>query len=95
MRMVLGSLLRSFDELRDLIGRILAGEVDKPGSVARKTVSITQDLTPHDLQEFLKLKAVAWRNNPLSGSDGSIIVLGKRLGLYSSEIIPLAPTSLG
>lgn len=85
----------SSDELRDLVGRILAGEVDKPGSVSRKTVSIAQDLTPHNLQEFLKLRAVAWRNNPRSANDGCMIVLGKRLGLYDTEFISFGSDEIG
>ena len=89
------SKFTSSEELRDLLGRILAGEVDKPGSVSRKTVSVAQDLTPHNLQEFLKLRAVAWRNNPRSENDGCIVVLGKRLGLYATEFISFGSDEIG
>lgn len=85
----------SSDELRDLIGRILAGEVDKPGSVSRKAVSIAQDLTPHNVQEFLKLRAVAWRTSPRSENDGCVIVLGKQLGLYGTEFISIGSDEIG
>ena len=89
------SKFTSSEELRDLLGRILAGEVDKPGSVSRKAVSVAQDLTPRNLQEFLKLRAVAWRNDPRSENDGCIVVLGKRLGLYDTEFISFDSDEIG
>ena len=52
----------SSKELRDLLGRILASDVSKPGSVSRRAVSLAQDLTPNDLREFLKLRAVFWHD---------------------------------
>ena len=89
------SKFTSSDELRDLLGRILAGEVDKPGSVSRKAVSVAQDLTPRNLQEFLKLRAVVWRNNSGSENSSCIVVLGKRLGLYTTEFISFGSEEVG
>ena len=44
------------EELRDLLGRILNEDVNQQGSVSKRAVSVAQDLTSHDLQEFLKLR---------------------------------------
>lgn len=76
----------SRDELRDLLGRILAGEVDKPGSFSRQTVTIAQNLTTENLHEFLKLRAVSWR---LILPEGGILcfAIGERTGLYSQEFL--------
>lgn len=46
--------------LRDLLSRILAGDVDQPGSVSPITVSVAKNLNREVLRRFLKLRAVAW-----------------------------------
>ena len=61
----------SSKELRDLLGRILASDVSKPGSVSRRAVSLAQDLTPNDLREFLKLRAVFWHDPTSAASSQS------------------------
>ena len=48
------------EELRDLLGRILAEDVHNPRAVSRRAVSVAQDLTPDDLVEFLKLRSATW-----------------------------------
>ena len=48
------------EELRDLLSRILVSDVRQPGSVSRRAVSIAENLSPAELQEFLKLRQVAW-----------------------------------
>ena len=58
----------SYEELRDLLGRVLASDTSNPDSVSKRAVSVAQDLTPNDLQEFLKLRAVAWRGTDASHS---------------------------
>lgn len=46
--------------LRDLLGRILAGDVDRPGSVSPITVSVAKNLNHDVLSRFLRLRAVTW-----------------------------------
>ena len=84
----------SSKELRDLLGRILASDVSKPGSVSRRAVSLAQDLTPNDLREFLKLRAVFW-HDPTSAASGHLLVLGKRLGLYAGEFLSFGSDEIG
>ena len=84
----------SSEELRDLLGRILSSDVGEPGSVSRRAVSVAQDLTPNDLREFLKLRAVTWRYTGLEFS-GHILVLGKRLGIYASDFLSFDSEEVG
>lgn len=74
----------STEELRDLLGRVLAGDVSKPGSVSRRAVSVAQDLTPSDLREFLKLRSATWLNDDPAVL-GCLLILGPQSGMYSSE----------
>ena len=41
----------------------LAGDIDDPGSISRRTVSVAEDLSSLDLQEFLKTQVsyLGWR----------------------------------
>ena len=82
------------EELRDLLGRILAEEVNEPGSVSVRAVSVAKDLSPNDLREFLKLRAVAWRGFE-PGDDSCFLVLGKTPNLYSSEFLSFGSVELG
>ena len=77
-------------ELRDMLGRIVANDIDHPGSVSTRSVSIAKDLTAHDLREFLKLRRAAW-----SHDNGITVVLGPRIGLYSAEFISFDSSKLG
>jgi hypothetical protein len=45
----------SNEELQNLWGRLLAGEVSSPGSCSRKTLTILKDLSPLDAQLFIKV----------------------------------------
>ena len=82
------------EELRDLLGRILAEEVGEPGSVSSRAVSVAKDLTPNDLREFLKLRAVVWQG--ADPDDNSFfLVLGKTPNLYSSEFLSIGSVELG
>ena len=82
------------EELRDLLGRILAGDVAKPGSVSRRTVSVAQDLSFEDLQEFLKLRLAAWSIlHPDFGT--CFLILGKRQGVYGTEFISFGSDEIG
>ena len=84
----------SAEELRDLIGRILVGDVGKPGSVSRRAVSVSQDLPAAVLEEFLKLRSVTWTSG--EGSDRTcMLVMGKRLGLYDQEFLSFGPDEIG
>ncbi len=82
------------EELRDLLGRILASDVAKPNSVSRRAVSVAQDLTPRDLQQFLKLRAATWRDTHPE-SERCVLVLGKRRGLYSEDFISIGSGEIG
>ena len=82
------------EELRDLLGRILAEEVSEPGSVSSRAVSVAKDLSPNDLREFLKLKAVAWQGAD-PGDDSCFLVLGKKPNLYSSEFLSFGSDEVG
>ena len=82
------------EELRDLLGRILAEEVSEPGSVSGRAVSIAKDLSPKDLREFLKLKAVTWQGTD-PGDDSCFLVLGKTPNLFSSEFLSFGVIELG
>lgn len=55
--------------LRDLLGRILAGDVDRPGSVSPITVSVAKNLNPEVLRKFLRLRAVTWTWVEIDGTD--------------------------
>ena len=88
------SKFTSSNELRDLLGRILAGDLRKTDSVSRRAVSVAQDLSPQDLEEFLKLRSVAWRVGNLEYGE-LVLVLGKRLGLYDSEFLSISSDEIG
>ena len=99
---VLGATLEaskfiSSDELRDLLGRILAGDLYNPGSVSRRAVSIAQDLTAEQLEEFLLLRAVAWyRMEEETGAKaGPILVMGERTGMYSERFLSFGSDEIG
>ena len=91
------SKFTSSDELRDLLGRILAGDLYKPGSVSRRAVSIAQDLTAEQLQEFLLLKAVGWYSvdEETGVREGPILVMGERTGMYGERFISFDSEAIG
>ena len=88
------SRFTSADELRDLLGRILAGEVDKPGSFSRQTVSIAQNLTTENLHEFLKIRAVSWEH-VLPEEEDILLVMGKRGNLYGQKFLSVDWETIG
>ena len=57
------------DELRDLLGKIIRGELDRADSTPRSTIAIVETLTSTELKLFLRLRRVLWqdigRNEPL------------------------------
>lgn len=82
------------DEIRNLLGRILAGDLDRPGSVSRRTVSVAGDLSPQDLSEFLKLRSVTWTfDHP--DADACLLVLGPRVQQYGSTFIAFDSDTIG
>ena len=87
----------SSDELRNLLGRILAGDLHKPGSVSRRAVSIAQDLTPEQLEEFLLLRAVAWYrvDEETDARDGPFLVMGTRVGMYDEGFLSFDSDEIG
>ena len=82
------------EELRDLLGRILAEDVSEPGSVSSRAVSVAKDLSANDLREFLKLRTVAWRGAD-PDDDSCFLVLGKTPHLYSLEFLSFGSVELG
>ena len=82
------------EELRDLLGRILAEEVSESGSVSSRAVSIARDLSPTDLREFLKLRAVAWRGAD-PADDSCFLVLGKTPNLSAPEFLSFGSVEVG
>ena len=75
----------STEELRDLLGRILAGDVQEPGSISTRAVSIAQDLSTDDLRRFLGLRAVSWR--VLSHDGPKMIIMGKRVHIHGLSFL--------
>ena len=84
----------SNEELRDLLGRLLNEDVSCPGSVSRRTVSVAQDLTPLDLQEFLKLRAVSWRVQATDPKE-CFVVVGPLVSMFGVESISFDPEKIG
>lgn len=82
------------EELRDLLGRILVADVNEPGSVSKRAVSVAQDLTPHGLVEFLKLRAATWRVHS-SDAHGLMLAIGPRTGLFGGQFISFDSDKLG
>lgn len=60
----------SSDELRDLLVRIIKGELDNP-STPRSSVEIANGLNREDLKIFLLLRRVLWYDYISDASDGS------------------------
>ena len=68
--------------------------MSEPGLVSNRAVSIAKDLSPNDLREFLKLRAVAWQGAD-PGDDSCFLVLGKTPNLYSSDFLSFGSVELG
>lgn len=71
------------EDLRNLLGRILASDVQEPGSVSRRTVSIAENLSPTDLREFMKLRSIAWRT--FDSDVDYLLIVGERSSLFFGE----------
>ena len=84
----------SSDELRDLLGRILASDIGQPGSVSRRAVSVAQDLTPTDLAEFLKLRSATWRTSELGKTD-FLLVIGRESSFRGDKFISFGSKEMG
>jgi hypothetical protein len=48
------------EQMQQLWGRILAGEVARPGTFSPRTLSVVRDLTKHDANLFLKACEFVW-----------------------------------
>ena len=91
---VQASRFTASDDLRDLLGRILAGDIDDPGSISRRTVSVAEDLSSLDLQEFLKLRSATWVSEELDVRY-TVLVLGERTGLYGTRFLSFDSEKIG
>ena len=81
------------DELRSLLGRILASDVGSPGTVSRRTITIAENLGPKELAEFLKLRAAAWR---VVDSDAEYkLVLGNAMSILEPGFITYGSSEIG
>ena len=60
MRVLDASRYTTAEELRSLLGKILAKDVDKPGLIHPTTARIASELHPDELRSFIKLRLIAW-----------------------------------
>ena len=82
------------EEIRDLLARILAGDVVNSGAVSKRTVTVAQDLSARDLQEFLKLRPVTWKFDQ-PDANACLLVLGPRVQQYGSEFLSFDSDKIG
>ena len=82
------------EEIRDLLARILADDVVNSGAVSKRTVTVAQDLSARDLQEFLKLRPVTWKFDQ-PDANACLLVLGPRVQQYGSEFLSFDSDKIG
>lgn len=63
------------EELRELLGKILAKDVDKRGSIEPSTVDVAQKLSSDNLRAFRELRRVAWVNTGAFDDSRSFVAL--------------------
>lgn len=68
----------SSEEMQEIWGKILAGEVKSPGQTSLRTLSILRDMTQKDARDFFNL--MRFRIASFVFEKGALIVLGDRLG---------------
>ena len=96
---VIGTILEvakftSEDDLRYLLSRVLAEEVDNPGAISKRTVSVAKDLSPGDLREFLKLRAATWIvEHPYS--ETCLLILGLEENIGGSQFLSFDSDKIG
>lgn len=81
------------NELRNLLSRLLASDIQEPGTVSRRTVSIAENLGTKELAEFLKLRAVAWR--VVDGDADYKLVLGTSVSILEPEFVSIGSSEIG
>ena len=73
----------SSEELQEIWGKILAGEVKSPGQTSLRTLSILRDMTQKEAQDFFNL--MRFRIASFVFEKGALIVLGDRLGSLAAN----------
>ncbi|MYA62388.1 MAG: hypothetical protein F4X94_07430 [Dehalococcoidia bacterium] len=56
----------STEPIRDLLSRIILGELEKPGDAPRSVTELVSRIGKNDLESFLKLRHVLWKERDLS-----------------------------
>jgi hypothetical protein len=51
----------SNEQMQDLLAKILAGEVSKPGRFSRRTVNLVRTISRSELEQFISLCGFAWK----------------------------------
>jgi len=78
-------LNRFFDEAKDisqetmqaLLSKILAGEVQKPGSFSRTTLAVVRNMSKDDAECFAKVAPYAWRTGESGSTFEDVFVPGE------------------
>lgn len=71
------------DDVRELWGRILAGEVNKPGSFSKRTMSILSDMGKREAESFMKL--CSYSTCLVSGASESHVIMGEPIPVLSID----------
>lgn len=71
------------DEVRELWGRILAGEVNKPGSFSKRTLSIVSDMGKADAESFMKL--CSYSTGLVASACGKHVIAGALIPILSRD----------
>ena len=71
---VLATRTASNEALRDLLTRIIKGELEEPGGIPRSVIELVNKLGKKDLETFLRLRRILWTEYDVDwGSPRSII----------------------
>lgn len=71
------------DDARELWGRILAGELNKPGSFSKRTLSILSDMEKREAESFMKL--CSYSTGLVAKSDGKHVIAGNLIPILSKD----------
>ena len=103
MRVLDASRYTTAEELRSLLGKILAKDVDKPGLIHPSTARIASELHPDELRSLIQLRVIAWTdaNTPDSlpllatpVDDPTLMEVSRYAGLTNNEILRLEELGL-
>ena len=85
----------STEDMQQLLGSLLAGEINKPGVVSKRTLSIVADMSDDDAKVFQKLCAVSLggRIEELNWEFPPQLLITERFGVYCDGYIALRELS--